>query len=684
MGSAFCIHNSDDFPSKSQMSVDNRNSQEPWSGCAMKMNLVDNCSKSRLILIILQHYFLTEGVDPSECKCPLYTCREACPDAASLIKHLKACDRFKEGKILCPSCNRIEQFTVVDKAHCSWKKANLLSQWQKVGHGLRKMSSSITGRCSRSKLGSISRRSAHGLDQHDCEMTRPPLSPPSLPSPPYAKGSSTFELRNSCSAELPVPSYTHELPASSYTHELLVPSYRPELPGSLFTPELPELCTPNVGPATCKESTPQHGNWSSADLDSDPPQLYPSNVPRHVPNTAIIPPRPAQESQVTLSSPSHVQSQSQRSPWGTWNLHDFPIQNATHSAHEFPSSINTVDPTRQAPSTISSLSTMSEHTNVSSKLNISKQTNLPDVQARINGRVPRGPLFAVDQGFAASPESLDFSNQMTFPTLPQSVIQRPLEKTQPRNLSAGLPQDDVNCVISPESSLPSQAAAPSRSIDLDEWWISPSLPHWKAFQEDENDVMALPTPVRPKHPQTRQSSGDSSSTLVDSSTTRSDSTDSHEDELMAIFRPMPEIRPLKPLSSSPGHSMLLGMNQDMGKCPAPDCAYFSTEKGDPRKNLAKHWNRKHRSGSRRHLCSCGASYSRFDNLQRHQRLKHPNLVISSNMKRRGEEFDATDSGMIVTKRPRLNTRGRVGLELEAALIPFAGRSQERNSTSRLS
>ncbi|KAI0425459.1 hypothetical protein F5Y09DRAFT_100992 [Xylaria sp. FL1042] len=62
----------------------------------------------------------------------------ACPerdfkDAKTMLRHLKHCELFSQGKFWCPLCQRNDSFKVVSKTKCSWDKVNIARRlWQKL------------------------------------------------------------------------------------------------------------------------------------------------------------------------------------------------------------------------------------------------------------------------------------------------------------------------------------------------------------------------------------------------------------------------------------------------------------------------------------------------------------------------------------------------------------------------
>ncbi|KAI0812873.1 hypothetical protein GGR55DRAFT_586481 [Xylaria sp. FL0064] len=62
----------------------------------------------------------------------------ACPerdfkDPKAMLRHLKQCEFFPQGKFWCPLCQRNDSFKVVSKTKCSWDKMNIARRlWQKL------------------------------------------------------------------------------------------------------------------------------------------------------------------------------------------------------------------------------------------------------------------------------------------------------------------------------------------------------------------------------------------------------------------------------------------------------------------------------------------------------------------------------------------------------------------------
>ncbi|KAI1149653.1 hypothetical protein F4825DRAFT_46688 [Nemania diffusa] len=73
----------------------------------------------------MEIYLLDDMPHGPEYRCLMASCPRSFKDPRSMLRHLKNCDFFSEGKFSCPTCSKIEDFKVVSKMKCSWGKVTL-------------------------------------------------------------------------------------------------------------------------------------------------------------------------------------------------------------------------------------------------------------------------------------------------------------------------------------------------------------------------------------------------------------------------------------------------------------------------------------------------------------------------------------------------------------------------------
>ncbi|KAI0536388.1 hypothetical protein GGR58DRAFT_397195 [Xylaria digitata] len=62
-------------------------------------------------------------------------------DSKAMLRHLKDCKFFSQGKFLCPTCHQGESFKVVSKSKCTWNKVNrVLKLYQKALKAIQRIS----------------------------------------------------------------------------------------------------------------------------------------------------------------------------------------------------------------------------------------------------------------------------------------------------------------------------------------------------------------------------------------------------------------------------------------------------------------------------------------------------------------------------------------------------------------
>ncbi|KAI0515041.1 hypothetical protein F5B22DRAFT_199407 [Xylaria bambusicola] len=110
--------------------------------CSFRLAVLDECYQSRFWGRALEFYLLED-----EQHGPLYRCLMAsCPerdfkDPKAMLRHLKHCKLFPNGKFWCPTCQQVDSFKVVSKKQCSWDKVNFARKlFQKSMKALQKIS----------------------------------------------------------------------------------------------------------------------------------------------------------------------------------------------------------------------------------------------------------------------------------------------------------------------------------------------------------------------------------------------------------------------------------------------------------------------------------------------------------------------------------------------------------------
>lgn len=98
----------------------------PEEICLFRRTVLDECYQSRFWARALEFYLLDNVTHASEYRCLMASCpQQHFKDPRDMLRHLKKCDFFPEGKFWCPTCNKVDSFKVVSKKKCSWDRVNL-------------------------------------------------------------------------------------------------------------------------------------------------------------------------------------------------------------------------------------------------------------------------------------------------------------------------------------------------------------------------------------------------------------------------------------------------------------------------------------------------------------------------------------------------------------------------------
>ncbi|KAI0407282.1 hypothetical protein F4802DRAFT_48203 [Xylaria palmicola] len=94
--------------------------------CMFRCEVLDECYQSRFWGRALEFYLLDNVPHSPPYRCPMASCPQRdFKDVREMLRHLKHCKLFSQGRFWCPTCNRDESFKVVSKKKCSWDKVNL-------------------------------------------------------------------------------------------------------------------------------------------------------------------------------------------------------------------------------------------------------------------------------------------------------------------------------------------------------------------------------------------------------------------------------------------------------------------------------------------------------------------------------------------------------------------------------
>ncbi|KAI0103986.1 hypothetical protein GGR51DRAFT_561362 [Nemania sp. FL0031] len=93
--------------------------------CLFRSGVLDECYQSRFWARALEYFLLDDEQHDPPYGCPMALCpKQDFKDPRNMLRHLKKCEYFPQGKFRCPKCCRIESFKVVSKKKCAWDKVN--------------------------------------------------------------------------------------------------------------------------------------------------------------------------------------------------------------------------------------------------------------------------------------------------------------------------------------------------------------------------------------------------------------------------------------------------------------------------------------------------------------------------------------------------------------------------------
>ncbi|KAI1123548.1 hypothetical protein F5Y10DRAFT_251577 [Nemania abortiva] len=93
--------------------------------CLFRRMVLDECYQSRFWARALEFYLLDDELHYPPYRCLMGSCPQGdFKDSKSMLRHLKECKYFPQGKFYCPTCRQIESFKVVSKKKCSWDQVN--------------------------------------------------------------------------------------------------------------------------------------------------------------------------------------------------------------------------------------------------------------------------------------------------------------------------------------------------------------------------------------------------------------------------------------------------------------------------------------------------------------------------------------------------------------------------------
>ncbi|KAJ1323706.1 PR domain zinc finger protein 5 [Microdochium nivale] len=96
--------------------------------CKLRLQLVDHCARGRLLLILMDHYFMSRVNSETVCQCPMAQCQKPFENARDMITHVKTCKRIDDGEILCPCCGDRESYPGTSREECSWSYSKPTSE----------------------------------------------------------------------------------------------------------------------------------------------------------------------------------------------------------------------------------------------------------------------------------------------------------------------------------------------------------------------------------------------------------------------------------------------------------------------------------------------------------------------------------------------------------------------------
>ncbi|KAI0008734.1 hypothetical protein F4779DRAFT_418914 [Xylariaceae sp. FL0662B] len=92
--------------------------------CLFRENVVDECYRSRFYARALELCLLERDVEPFQpYDCLMLNCpQRGFENVKDMLRHLKDCDFFSQGKFYCPTCHETETFRTASKKRCAWDR----------------------------------------------------------------------------------------------------------------------------------------------------------------------------------------------------------------------------------------------------------------------------------------------------------------------------------------------------------------------------------------------------------------------------------------------------------------------------------------------------------------------------------------------------------------------------------
>ncbi|KAI0906025.1 hypothetical protein F4823DRAFT_100474 [Ustulina deusta] len=97
----------------------------PDPNCVFRSEVLDDCAKARFYARALEIYLLDNENQDAKLRCPLAACKLQFHNPRDMLRHLKHCKKFADGKFWCPTCHRYESFRLRTGKRCSWDKDHL-------------------------------------------------------------------------------------------------------------------------------------------------------------------------------------------------------------------------------------------------------------------------------------------------------------------------------------------------------------------------------------------------------------------------------------------------------------------------------------------------------------------------------------------------------------------------------
>ncbi|KAI0416311.1 hypothetical protein F5X98DRAFT_185596 [Xylaria grammica] len=100
-----------------------RHTQDP--SCWFRSEVLDDCARARFYARMVELYLIEDEHPNAEFNCPLEACGAHFNNPKDMLRHLKHCKSFAEGKFWCPTCLRSESFKTRSGRRCSWDKDHI-------------------------------------------------------------------------------------------------------------------------------------------------------------------------------------------------------------------------------------------------------------------------------------------------------------------------------------------------------------------------------------------------------------------------------------------------------------------------------------------------------------------------------------------------------------------------------